>query len=158
MITPFIQQTSLSSHSKESTMSKFVHLDLPQSHAGAQRIENAIAYVGKHRPRLSVARLQASLLVAAIVAALLLAANQLIETVTEGHLFAAWIGLWAVGFAAMALFAQPASRLAAKVQQHLAARREARRAADSDRRFWQAALDDARVMADIRAAMLRANV
>jgi hypothetical protein len=134
-------------------MSKFVHLELPTRHAGVERVENAVAYLASKRPRLSGARIQASLLVAAIVAALLVAANQFIETVTDGHLFAAWIGLWAVGFAAMAILAAPASRFVADLRQSFAQRRQARLAAEQDRKYWQAALDDARVMADIRAAM-----
>ena len=134
-------------------MSKFVHLELSTQHAGVERVENALADLKSQRPRLSSARIQASFLVAAIVAALLVAANQLIETVTEGHLFAAWIGLWAVGFAAMALLAAPASRLVAHLRQHLAKRRLERIAAEQDRKYWQAALDDARLMAEIRAAM-----
>jgi peptidoglycan/LPS O-acetylase OafA/YrhL len=80
-------------------------------------------------------------------------ANQLIETVTEGHLFAAWIGLWAVGFALMALLAAPASRFVADLRRRLAKRRAARLAEEQDRRYWQAAIDDPRLMADIRAAM-----
>ncbi len=134
-------------------MSKFVHLDLPTRHAGVERVENAVAYLKSQRPRLSGARVQASVLVAAIVAALLVAANQFIETVTDGHLFAAWIGLWAVGFAAMALLAAPASRLVANLHQRMAQRRQERLAAEQDRKYWQAALDDARLMSDIRAAM-----
>jgi hypothetical protein len=134
-------------------MSKFVHLDLPTRHAGVERMENAAAYLASVWPRLSGARVQASLLVTAIVAALLVVANQLIETVTEGHLFAAWIGLWAVGFALMALLAAPASRFVADLRRRLAKRRAARLAEEQDRRYWQAAIDDPRLMADIRAAM-----
>jgi hypothetical protein len=138
-------------------MTKFVHLEISHRHAGVERVENAVSYlkasVKAQRPRLSVARLQASLLVTAIVAALLVAANQFIETVSDGHLFAAWLGLWAVGFAAMALLAQPAAALFARWRASRLAWREARRAAEQDRKFWQAALDDDRVMADLRGAM-----
>jgi hypothetical protein len=134
-------------------MSKFVHLELPTRHAGVERVENAVAYLASVWPRFSGARVQASLLVTAIVAALLVVANQLIETVTEGHLFAVWIGLWAVGFALMALLAAPASRFVADLRQRLAKRRAARLAEEQDRKYWQAAIDDPRLMADIRAAM-----
>jgi hypothetical protein len=140
-------------------MTKFVHLEISHRHAGVERVENAVSYlkasVKAQRPRLSVARLQASLLVTAIVAALLVAANQFIETVSDGHLFAAWLGLWAVGFAAMALLAQPAAALFARWRASRLAWREARRAAEQDRKFWQAAQHDDRLMADLRAAMGR---
>jgi hypothetical protein len=136
-------------------MNQFVHLEISHRHAGVERVENAVSYLKAHQPRLSAARLQASLLVTAIVAALLVAANQFIETVSDGHLFAAWLGLWAVGFALMALFAQPAAAWAARWRAGRAAARQARWAAEQDRKFWQAAQHDERVMADLRAAMAR---
>ena len=42
------------------------------------------------------------MLLAAIVAAFLVVANQVVDTWTEGHLLAAWIVLWMVAFAALA--------------------------------------------------------
>ena len=136
-------------------MSKFVQVDFSTRHAGVERVENAVSYL-KSRPwGRNGARLQAGVLVAAVVAALLVVSNQLIETITDGHLFAAWIGLWAVGFAAMALLARPASQFVAKLRSAKRERQAARRAADQDAHYWQAALDDERLMADIRGAMGR---
>lgn len=155
MVSVKVTETTL----KGNAMSKFVHLDISLRHAGVERVENAISYlkafVKEHGARLSVARLQAFMLVTAIVAALLVAANQFIETVSDGHLLAAWLGLWAVGFAAMALLAQPAAAFLARRRAGRLASRQARIAAAQDRKFWQAALNDERIMADVRAAMGR---
>jgi chromate transport protein ChrA len=136
-------------------MSKFIHLDVSTSHPGVERLENAIAFVASRRSRFNSSRALAAMLVAAVVAALLVVANQLIVTITDGHLFAAWIGLWAVGFAAMALLAKPAHRLAVLLRDAFAKWREVRRLAQQDAKLWDLASHDARVMADIRAAMSR---
>lgn len=45
----------------------------------------------------------AALLLVGAVAALLVLADRLIDTWTDGHLFLAWVGLWLVIFAATAL-------------------------------------------------------
>jgi hypothetical protein len=136
-------------------MSKFVQVDFSTHHQGVERVENAVSYL-KSRPwGRNGARLQAGVLVAAVVAALLVVSNQLIETITDGHLFAAWIGLWAVGFAAMALLARPASQFVAKLRNARREQQAARLAAAQDAYYWQAALDDERLMADIRSAMGR---
>jgi hypothetical protein len=136
-------------------MSKFVQVDFSTQHAGVQRIENAVSYL-KSRPwGRDGARLQAGILVMAVVSALLVVSNHLIDTITDGHLLAAWIGLWAVGFAAMALLARPVSLLASGLRRAWVARQQARRAAAQDARFLEAAQHDERLMADIRAAMGR---
>ncbi len=136
-------------------MSKFVQVDFSTQHAGVARIENALVYL-KSRPwGRDGARLQAGILVMAVVAALLVVSNHLIDTITDGHLLAAWIGLWAVGFAALALLARPLSRASAGLRQAWIARKQARRAAAQDARYWDAAQQDERLMADIRAAMGR---
>lgn len=98
-----------------------------------------------------------AMLLAAMVSALIVVADQLIETWADGHLMLAWVALWVIGFAAMALFAGSAQKLA-KVTlgalNHWAARNAQARA---DRRLWASAQADPRIMADIQAAMDRAN-
>jgi hypothetical protein len=98
-------------------------------------------------------RAGASLLLAAIVAALVVVANQVIDTWTEGHLLAAWIVMWAVAFAALALLAAPAKRAVAAFRAGYQRWAAARRAAAADEQLWNLALTDARVMADISRAM-----
>lgn len=100
-------------------------------------------------------RTLAGMLLAAAMAALLVVADQVIDTWTDGHLLAGWVALWTVAFAALALLTSPLRKLAAyiagSVVQYLA---DARRA-HMETRMWELANKDARVMADIRAAMTR---
>jgi hypothetical protein len=99
------------------------------------------------------ARAASSLLLAAIVSALLVVANQVVDTWTEGHLLAAWIVLWVVAFAALALLAAPARRAATALRASFVAWNERRIQDAQDEQYWQAALNDARLMADISRAM-----
>jgi hypothetical protein len=103
--------------------------------------------------RIDATRATATLLLAAIVAALLVVANQVIETWSEGHLLAAWILMWTVAFAALALLATPARRAASSLRATHAAWQARRVQERQDRQYWQAALTDARIMADISRAM-----
>ena len=95
------------------------------------------------------------MLLAAIVSALLVVADQWLETWAEGHLMTAWIALWVVGFAALALLAGTVKRFSTKIYASLdewAARKAQARA---DERLWSIALKDARLMADLQSALTR---
>ncbi len=95
------------------------------------------------------------MLLAAIVSAMLVVADQLMSTWVQGHLLAAWVALWAVGFAALALLAGTVRRFSAGVVADLdqwSARVAQKRA---DERLWRIALQDSRVMADLQSAMSR---
>ncbi|MFC5496522.1 hypothetical protein ACFPOE_03170 [Caenimonas terrae] len=134
-------------------MTSFVHVAQPSEHPGIARADHAVESITKGVRHAMSARGTASLLLAAIVSALLVAANQVIDTWTEGHLLVAWIALWTIGFAGLALAAGP---VRAAVNQTRASARgwaTARRAAAQDEALWQVALSDARVMADISRAM-----
>ena len=95
------------------------------------------------------------MLLAATVSALLVVANQVIEAWTDGHLLMAWIALWAVAFAGLAMLARPAQRCVRSLRPTLAAWKAARQAQAEDRKLWDLACQDARVMSDISAAMAR---
>jgi hypothetical protein len=136
-------------------MSKFVHVDMPLSHPGTERLENAFAYFKTLRTRFSEERAMASMLLAAVVSALLLAADQLIKEVHEGHLLLAWVALWLVGFVALVFLAKPIKQLSRSLRTSLANWKQERHAADQDAQLWELAKHDERVMADIRAAMGR---
>ena len=103
------------------------------------------------------ARATASLLLAAIVAALVVVANQVIDTWTDGHLLVTWLALWAVAFAATALLAAPVRRVAQRLRSSAAAWNEQRRLSQADARLWQIALDNPEVMADICCALARSK-
>lgn len=134
-------------------MTSFVHVDYPTEHTGVVRAERAAAVIGQAAQELISARGAASMLLAAIVAALLVVANQIIDTWSDGHLLAAWIVMWTVAFAALALFAGPARAAVYRIRDQFRQWGAARRAAEQDDKLWQLAMTDARVMADISRAM-----
>ena len=134
-------------------MTSFVHVDHPTQHPGivrAERVAESVKHLSRH---LDGTRAVATLLLAAIVAAVMVVANEVVGTWTEGHLLAAWILMWTVGFAALGLLAAPARRAAASLRAGLKAWAAARRQAAQDEKLWNVALTDARVMADISRAM-----
>lgn len=137
-------------------MSKFVHVDFPATHLGVERVENAVSFLKTFRFRFDDSRTLAAMLVTALVAALLVVANQVIETITDGHLLAAWIGLWAVGFAAMALLMDTVFAAMRSLRSAMSLRvsqwRQAQRSAQQDADLMALASSDHRVMADVRAA------
>ena len=97
------------------------------------------------------------MLLAAIVAALVVAADGLVDSYADGHLLLAWSILWAVAFAAMALFAGSARQAARRLLYAIGnwqARREARHA---DAAFWALAQRDPRIMAELQGAMALAR-
>lgn len=134
-------------------MSRFVTTHYPVNHPGVARFERVLQAGRATASRFDGARGAAALMLAAIVSALLVVANELVDTWTEGHLLAAWIALWAIGFAALALLADPAGRAGTALRQRWADWGVARRQAAADDQLWQIALTDARVMADLSRAM-----
>jgi hypothetical protein len=141
------------SHKEEETMTSFAHVDHPTEHPGVIRAERLLGSLKQLTRTFDGARAGATLLLAAVVSALLVAANQVIDTWTEGHLMAAWIVMWTVAFAAIALLAGPARRAVLSLRAGLKGWATARRQAAQDAQLWQVALTDARIMADISRAM-----
>ena len=95
--------------------------------------------------------------IAAAVSAAVFAASQLMDTWTDQHLFAAWVILWTVAFAALALLAAPIRRAARTAAASFAQWQISYQSAADDRAFWESALTDRRVMAEIDAARMRAS-
>ena len=131
----------------------FANVQYPATHGGVERASRAVAALQGIARSFDGARAMATLLLAAMVAALMVVANQVIDTWTEGHLLAAWIVMWTVAFAALALFAGPARRTAAALRMGLRGARSRRLQDRSDREYLDAARQDARIMADISRAM-----
>lgn len=138
-------------------MTAFVHVEYPIQHPGVERVEHVIESFERATATFDGARGVATLLLAALVSALLVVANEVIETWSDGHLLAAWIALWLVGFAALALLAKPMRTLTARGPQAWRKRLAARRQSAQDARMWNFAQQDSRVMADILCAMGRAE-
>lgn len=139
-------------------MTSFAHVDYPTQHPGVVRAERVAGNVRELVSHVNATRASASLLLAAVVSALLVVANQVVETWTEGHLLAAWIVMWTIAFAALALLAWPAKRAAAGIRGFFKSWKAQRHQAAQDEELWNLALSDARVMADISRAMSAAAV
>lgn len=136
-------------------MTSFVQPSFITQHQGVARIESAWSSARTLRRSFDGTRSLAFMLLAAMVSTLVVVADQLIDTWADGHLLAAWVAVWLVGFAGLALFAGAARRLAAaaiKAGNDWSARVAQSRA---DRRMWSIARSDPRVMSDLTAAMLR---
>ncbi|MBC7434645.1 MAG: hypothetical protein H7332_01095 [Bdellovibrionales bacterium] len=138
-------------------MTSFVHPSFRTNHPGVDRVESALGAARSLRRGFDSTRSIAAMLLAAIVAAMLVVADQVVSTWADGHLLAGWIMLWAVAFAALAFFAGTARRLAVRTTASLDAwsRRVAR--ARADERMWSIARSDPRVMADLQAALSRSE-
>lgn len=97
----------------------------------------------------------AAMILAAAVAALVIAADRLIDTWADEHLFYAWVLLWAVVFAGLALFAGTARQLAQRVMPWLDGWSQAIAEARAEMRVWEAAQRDPRLMQELVAARQR---
>jgi hypothetical protein len=139
-------------------MTHFVQPSYPSHHEGIERVGVAIDSVNAAYRKFDGARGVATLLLAAVVSGLILTANQLIDTWADGHLLAAWIALWTVAFAALALMAGPIRRAVLGVKAFdgsamYAAWSARRKARLQDEKMWDYAHHDARLMADIMRAI-----
>jgi hypothetical protein len=136
-------------------MTSFVHVDQPATHPGVARAEAVIEHIRVARRSFDGARGLAALLLAAIVSSLLVVADKLMSTWSEGGLLVAWLVLWGVAFAAIAFFAGTARGLA--VRAIAAARSAARRraAARADAQFLAFAKHDPRILRDLQAISTR---
>ena len=138
-------------------MTSFVNIKYPAEHPGVARFESAVGAARQLRTGFDSTRGLAGLLLAAIVAAMVVVADQLVENWAEGHLLVAWVAMWAVAFSVIALFAGTARHLATRVLTALDAWSSAIAQARADVRLWEAAKADPRVMADLQVAMSRAE-
>jgi hypothetical protein len=142
---------------KDFIMTSFVHTNFPTEHPGVERAQAVMASVRKLGSNVDSTKTMATLLMAALVAALVVVANQVISTWADGQLLLAWALLWAFAFSAMA-FAAPAIRRAvrntASAYRNWNARLVHSRA---EAQYWESAQNDSRIMADLRAAQTRSG-
>lgn len=139
-------------------MTSFVHTEYSKQHLGVERAEAVIKTVRQMRSGLDSAKGLSAMLLAAIASALLVVADQMIDTWADGHLMVAWVMLWAVGFAAIALLAGTVRRFSTKVVAELNGWAARAAQARADERLWSIALKDARVMSDLQTALARDDV
>ena len=136
-------------------MTSFVHIDYSNRHAGADRLESAVESVQHIKRNFFSTRSLAMLLVSAIAAAVMVVAYQVMDSMAEGHLLALWIGMWAVAFAALAIFASTARHAVVSAKASLDAWSRNIAAKRADQRLWAMAKTDARLMADLQAVISR---
>lgn len=133
-------------------MTQFVHVNMPKSHPGVARFEVALNQASSFKRQISSTRSMAALLFTAMLAALLVVADQLIDTWADGHLLAAWVLMWVMAFTALAFLAPAARRLSSYLVARLDAWSAGVAQRRADARMWAIAQKDARVMKDIMAA------
>lgn len=140
-------------------MTSIATLNYSPRHTSAVRAASALDAASEAtapgRPGFFGTRGLATLLLSAMAAAVMVVAYQLMDSVAEGHLLVMWIALWAVAFAALALFAGAARNLAARLKGGLDSWSRSVAQARADERLWAMAQSDPRVMADLQAAMTR---
>ena len=136
-------------------MTRFINPSFSTEHSGVARADSVATAARGLYQNFDSSRGLAAALLAAVVSALVVAADQLVDSWADDHLLVAWMVVWAVGFGAMALFAGSARTVAGRVVKALDAwsLREAR--ARADKRLWATALSDPRIMADLQVAMGR---
>ncbi len=137
-------------------MTTFVNANHLTRHAGAERFETAVDNAQQLRRGFSGTRGLATLLLSAVVAAVMVVAYQVMDSVAEGQLLVLWIGLWASAFAVLALFAGSSRDVATRIKGSLDGWSRNMARARADERLMDAAARDPRVMADLRAAVDRA--
>jgi hypothetical protein len=111
--------------------------------------------IGSMASSLDGSRTLAGMLLAASIAALLVVADQVIDTWVDGHLLVGWVALWTVAFATLALLAPPLRQVSAFVASSFVRHLVHLRVAQAQARMWELAAHDPRVLEEIRAAVAR---
>jgi hypothetical protein len=140
---------------KEFAMTRLIQSPSESMSAATRVPSQAVAPSTKSSSASEDSRPLAGMLLAAVMAALLVAADQVIDSWVDGHLLAAWVALWTVTFAALALLATPLRQVANTGARWVAAWSHARAAQQAEEQMWEFARHDPRVMMEIRMASLR---
>jgi hypothetical protein len=141
---------------KELAMARSIHPHFAPRAAKSQGFDRPLG-TARHIPGLIRGRTLAGMLLAAVVAAFLAVADQLIQTWADGHLLVVWVGLWTVAFTALALLAPPLRKMTSTAVALYARWTEARMQERSDNALWAFAQQDHRVMRDLQVAGMRSE-
>jgi hypothetical protein len=101
------------------------------------------------------ARGLAGMLLAAAVATLVVVADRVISTWADDHLLLAWVALWVVIFAGLALFGAAARNLARRTMRSLDGWSQSLAQARAEARLWDMARSDPRLMGELVQARMR---
>jgi hypothetical protein len=135
---------------KEFAMTRFV-----QTPANFPRMTVSNALARPVPDSQEASRPLAGMLLAAVLAALLVAADQVINSWVDGHLLAGWVALWTITFATLAMLAPPLRKLTGRLAVVLSGWMQERAVQRQEEALWEMARHDHRVMAEIRVAMQR---
>jgi hypothetical protein len=102
-------------------------------------------------------KILANLLLAAGVASLVVAVDQMIDSWAESHLVAAWLALWAVAVLAIWVLRGLTRHLAQNLMTGLDAWSAHVARSRADERLWSMAQTDPRLMSELQVAMDRAS-
>jgi hypothetical protein len=97
------------------------------------------------------------MLLAAVLSALLVVADQLIDTWVDGHLLVGWVALWTVAFAALALLAPPLRKMSAAASTVIMGWVRAAQERRMEEKMWEYAHRDPRIMAELQHAVMRSR-
>ena len=133
-------------------MSRLVHFSIPSSPSSTRIPEQVLVTQATSSED---SRSLAGMLLAAVMAALLVTADQVINSWVDGHLLAAWVALWTVTFAALALLATPLRKISNAGANWVSALMVSYQERRKEEEMWELARHDYRVMAEIRTASVR---
>ena len=108
-------------------------------------------------PKADGSRTLAGMLLAAVLSALLVVADQLIDMWVDGHLLVGWVALWTVVFAAMALLAPPLRKVSAAASSVIMGWVRAAQERRLEEEMWEHARHDHRIMDELRHAVMRSR-
>ena len=138
-------------------MTSFVSPDFPRDHVGLARMTDGFSAVQSLTAKADGAKGLAGALVAGGVAAAIVVAEQIVNAWADGHLLLAWIAMWAVVFALLAVFSDTIRGWPTRLNAQMHKRALARREAAADERTWAAAVADPRLMVELQVAKMRAE-
>lgn len=138
-------------------MSSFFTPDFPTQHQGVRRIGSAVESLQDAGKRFNGAKGLAAVLLAGMASALIVVADQVVSSWADGQLLVAWIALWALIFAAFALFSDVVRAWPAQFSAAFDAWKIAHKQRAQDAQFWATASADPRLMSELRAAYQRAE-
>ena len=153
MIDPMPQLTPIQNPfrihaSQDSSRSRHPQTDTKDG-AAALAVERARSIDGS--------RTMAGMLLAAVLAAMLVVADQLIETWADGHLLVVWVALWAVTFATLSYLITPLRLWTARLTHRWERWSTQRAQIRMEHELWDLARQDYRVMDELSAARLRSQ-
>ena len=138
-------------------MTSFVSPDYPSQHGGLTRMSDGLSNVQSFATRIRSAKGLAGVLVVGGVAAAIVVADQIVTAWADGHLLLAWIVMWAIVFALLALFSDSIRTWPTRLRTDIDARLLAYSEAADEARTWAIAQTDHRLMAELQMAKMRAD-